>query len=58
MAATVLGVALWQPTTKSEQWLPNHICQGDGQLLPYTGSYETLAVLNWSFCVSSFELNQ
>lgn len=55
MAAAVLGVALWQLTTKSEQWLPN---QEDGQLLPYVGSYETSAILNWSFCVSPFELNQ
>ena len=58
MAAAVLGVALWQLTTKSEQWLPNHTCQEDGQLLPYVGSYETLAILNWSFCVSPFELNR
>lgn len=35
MVARVLGVALWQPTTKSEEWSPNHICQEDGQLLPY-----------------------
>ena len=58
MAASVLGVALWQPTPKSKQRLPNHICQEDGQLLPYIGSYETLAILNWNFRVSSIELNQ